>query len=44
MLRPDQVSDAIRRGANTKISDGHNLYLVVKNSRGFWVYQYATAP
>jgi hypothetical protein len=27
MLRPEQVSDAIRRGVNGKISDGHNLYL-----------------
>src|ERR1700688_1766173 len=40
MLRAEQVSDAIRRGVNAKISDGHNLYLVVKNGRGFWVYQY----
>jgi hypothetical protein len=40
MLRSEQVSDAIRRGVNAKISDGHNLYLVVKNGRGFWVYQY----
>src|ERR1700688_124160 len=40
MLRAEQVSDAIRRGVNAKISDGHNLYLVVKNGRGFWVYQF----
>jgi hypothetical protein len=37
MLRPEQVSDVILRSVNAKISDGHNLYLVVKNGRGFWV-------
>jgi hypothetical protein len=39
-LLPKQVSDAIASGVNAKISDGHNLYLVVKNGRGFWVYQF----
>ncbi len=40
MLRPEQVSNAIKRGVNRKIADGHNLYLVVKNGKGFWVYQF----
>ncbi len=40
MLRSEQVSDAIKRGVNQKIADGHNLYLVVKNGKGFWVYQF----
>jgi hypothetical protein len=40
MLRSEQVSGAIGRGVNAKISDGHNLYLVVKNGRGSWVYRY----
>jgi integrase len=40
MLRLEQVSDAIKRGVNRKIADGHNLYLVVKNGKGFWVYQF----
>src|ERR1700693_1690576 len=44
MLRPEQVSDAIASGVNAKISDGHNLYLVVKNGRGFWVYQFRDGP
>jgi integrase len=40
MLRPDQVSAAIKAGVNRKLSDGRGLYLVVKNGRGFWVYQF----
>jgi hypothetical protein len=40
MLRSEQVSDAIKSGVNQKIADGHNLYLVVKNGKGFWVYQF----
>ncbi len=39
-LGPKEVSDAIRSGVNQKIPDGHNLYLVVKNGRGFWVHQF----
>ena len=38
MLRSEQVSNAIKSGVNQKIADGHNLYLVVKNGKGFWVY------
>jgi len=40
MLRSEQVSNAIKSGVNQKIGDGHNLYLVVKNGKGFWVYQF----
>lgn len=40
MLRAEQVSKAINSGVNQKIADGHNLYLVVKNGKGFWVYQF----
>jgi len=40
MLRSEQVSNAIKRGVNQKLDDGHNLYLVVKNGKGFWVYQF----
>jgi integrase len=40
MLKPDQVSAAIKAGVNRKLSDGRGLYLVVKNGRGFWVYQF----
>jgi integrase len=40
MLRAEQVSNAIKSGINRKIADGHNLYLVVKNGKGFWVYQF----
>jgi integrase len=39
-LRPDQVAAAIRSGINQKIPAGDNLYLVVRNGRGFWVLQY----
>src|SRR5271156_6864518 len=39
-LSPRQVADAIKGGVNQKISDGHNLYLVVKNGKGFWVHQF----
>ena len=38
MLKPERVSAAIKSGVNQKLSDGHGLYLVVKNGRGFWVY------
>ena len=38
-----QVADAIKRGVNQKIADGHNLYLVVKNGKGFWSINFATA-
>jgi integrase len=44
LLKPQQVSDAIARGVNAKISDGHNLYLIVKNGRGFWVHQFRDGP
>lgn len=40
MLRPEQVPAAIKSGVNQKLADGHNLYLVVKNGKGFWVYQF----
>jgi integrase len=39
-LSPSRVADAIRSGLNQKIADGHNLYLVVKNGKGFWVHQF----
>ena len=39
-LKPDQVTAAIRSGVNQKIADGNNLYLVVRDGRGFWVLQY----
>ena len=39
-LKPDQVAAAIRSGVNQKIADGNNLYLVMRNGRGFWVLQY----
>jgi integrase len=39
-LKPDEVAAAIRSGVNQKLSDGSNLYLVVRNGRGFWVLQY----
>ena len=40
MLRAEHVSDAIKSGVNDKLADGHNLYLVMKNGKGFWVYQF----
>ena len=40
MLCSEQVSDAIKSGISQKLADGHNLYLVVKNGKGFWVYQF----
>jgi integrase len=43
-LSSKQVSDAIASGVNAKISDGHNLYLVVKNGRGFYVHQFRDGP
>jgi integrase len=43
-IRPDQVADAIKSGVNHKIPDGNNLYLVVRNGRGFWVYQFRDGP
>jgi len=39
-LRPDQVAAAVRSGVDQKLADGNNLYLVVRNGRGFWVLQY----
>ena len=39
-LSPREVADAIKSGVNQKIADGHNLYLVVKNGKGFWVHQF----
>jgi integrase len=38
-IKPEQVASAIRSG-NSKIADGRSLYLVVRNGRGFWVYEY----
>jgi integrase len=43
-LKPDQVTAAITSGVDQKIADGHNLYLVVRNRRGFWVLQYRDGP
>jgi integrase len=40
MLKPERVLAAVKSGVNQKLSDGHGLYLVVKNGRGFWVYQF----
>ena len=40
MLKHEQVSAAIKAGVNRKLRDGRGLYLVVKNGRGFWVYQF----
>ena len=42
MLRSEQVSKAINSGVNQKIADGHNLYLVVKNGKGFGCTSFAT--
>jgi hypothetical protein len=39
-LKANQVAAAIAAGVDRKIADGNNLYLVVKNGRGFWVVQY----
>jgi integrase len=39
-LKANQVAAAIAAGVDRKIADGNNLYLVVKNGRGFWVAQY----
>src|SRR5579872_884364 len=39
-LSPRQVAEAIRSGVKQKLADGHNLYLVVKNGKGFWVHQF----
>jgi integrase len=39
-LKPEQVAAAIRSGVDQKIPDGNNLYLLVRNGRGYWVYQY----
>lgn len=38
-LRPEQVRELIK-GGNARYADGHSLYLVVKNGRGFWTMQY----
>jgi hypothetical protein len=39
-LKALQVADAIRSGADQKLADGNNLYLVVRKGRGFWALQY----
>jgi hypothetical protein len=39
-LKPADVAKAIASGINQKIPDGKNLYLIVRNGRGYWVYQY----
>jgi integrase len=39
-LKPEQVASEIQSGKNRKIADGRSLYLVVRNGRGFWVYEY----
>jgi integrase len=43
-LKANQVAAAIAAGVDRKIPDGNNLYLVVKNGRGFWVVQYRDGP
>jgi integrase len=40
MLKPDQVTSAIRSGVNAKISDGRSLYLIIRAGRGYWVHEY----
>jgi integrase len=37
--KPDRRTGIVREHAR-KIADGHNLYLVVKNGKGFWVHQF----
>lgn len=42
-LRPDQVTAAIKSSVGKpmrKISDGHSLYLITRNGRGYWSYQW----
>ena len=43
-IRPDEVAAAIKSGVNQKIPDGNNLYLLVRNGRGFWTYQFRDGP
>jgi integrase len=42
-LRPDQVAAHIKASAGQpmrKISDGQSLYLITRNGRGYWSYQW----
>jgi len=49
-LRPDQVKDEIKKSVGvkdadgkpkmTKIRDGKSLYLITRNGRGYWSYQW----
>jgi integrase len=39
-LKPEQVRAAISSGRNQKIAAGHNLYLLVRNRKAFWVHQF----
>ncbi len=39
-LKPEQVRAAVSSGLNQKIADGHNLYLLVRNQKAFWVHQF----
>jgi integrase len=43
-IRPHEVAAAIKSGVNQKIPDGNNLYLLVRNGRGFWTYQFRDGP
>jgi integrase len=43
-LRPDDVTAAIKKSVGnpkmTKISDGQSLYLITRNGRGYWSYNW----
>ncbi|MGA2157267.1 MAG: Arm DNA-binding domain-containing protein [Bryobacteraceae bacterium] len=39
-LTPQQVRDAISRGQDQKLYDGHSLHLLVRNGRGYWVHRF----
>src|ERR1700716_1954164 len=43
-LRPDQVSAAIKASTGNpklkKIPDGNSLYLITRNGRGYWSFQF----
>jgi hypothetical protein len=39
-LKPADVAKAIASGIDQKIPEGNNLYLLVRNGRGLWAYQY----
>jgi integrase len=43
-LRPDEVDSAVKASAGnpkfTRIKDGHSLYLMTRNGRGYWSFMY----